>query len=55
MLVDRQIFLDIGGFDIRLRGYEDDELALRFFYKGAIAFIDSALILINKGQPFSAS
>lgn len=44
MLVNRQTFLDIGGFDKRLSGYEDDELALRFFYKGSIVFIDNALI-----------
>ncbi len=44
MLVDRQMFLDLGGFDKRLSGYEDDELALRFFYKGSIVFIDCALI-----------
>ncbi|OCX74198.1 glycosyltransferase family 2 protein [Acidithiobacillus thiooxidans] len=44
MLVERETFLELGGFDLRLSGYEDDELALRFFYRGRIVFIDNALI-----------
>lgn len=44
ILVERQVFLDIGGFDVRLSGYEDDELALKFFYHGRIVFIAKALI-----------
>jgi glycosyltransferase involved in cell wall biosynthesis len=33
-LIERQAFLDIGGFDERLSGYEDDDLFLRLFRQG---------------------
>ena len=39
-LVKRTSFLDVGGFDESLRGYEDDDLFLRFHLKGfSIYFI----------------
>lgn len=44
MLVKREQFLSIGGFNETLSGYEDDELALRFFQKGGLFFIDKPLI-----------
>lgn len=44
MLVDREQFLSIGGFNETLSGYEDDELALRFFQRGSIVFIEKPLI-----------
>jgi glycosyltransferase involved in cell wall biosynthesis len=44
MLVDRKQFLSIGGFNESLSGYEDDELALRFFQKGALVFIKKSLM-----------
>ncbi|MHB1643950.1 MAG: glycosyltransferase [Acidithiobacillus sp.] len=44
MLVDREQFLSIGGFNESLSGYEDDELALRFFQKGGLVFIEKPLI-----------
>lgn len=44
MLVDREQFLSIGGFNETLSGYEDDELALRFFQQGGIVFIEKPLI-----------
>lgn len=33
-LIKRSAFLDLGGFDPSLRGYEDDDLFLRFFVAG---------------------
>lgn len=33
-LINRERFLEIGGFDPDLRGYEDDDLFLRFFVAG---------------------
>jgi glycosyltransferase involved in cell wall biosynthesis len=33
-LIKRAAFLDVGGFDSHLRGYEDDDLFLRFFLAG---------------------
>jgi glycosyltransferase involved in cell wall biosynthesis len=33
-LIKRSAFLDVGGFDPALRGYEDDDLFLRFFLAG---------------------
>jgi GT2 family glycosyltransferase len=33
-LIERNAFLDIGGYDVALRGYEDDDLFLRFFLGG---------------------
>lgn len=44
MLVDRDQFLSLGGFNEELSGYEDDELALRFFQKGGLIFIEKPLI-----------
>ncbi len=33
-LIDKKAFLAVGGFDPELRGYEDDDLFLRFFLAG---------------------
>jgi len=33
-LIGRKAFLEVGGFDPALRGYEDDDLFLRFFLSG---------------------
>jgi glycosyltransferase involved in cell wall biosynthesis len=33
-LIRRDSFLEIGGYDVELRGYEDDDLFLRFFMSG---------------------
>lgn len=33
-LIKRDIFLSVGGFDVELRGYEDDDLFLRIFLAG---------------------
>ena len=33
-LINREAFLAVGGFDPELRGYEDDDLFLRFFLSG---------------------
>ncbi len=44
MLVNRRQFLDLGGFNETLSGYEDDDLALRFFQKGYLIFINKSLI-----------
>lgn len=44
MLVEREEFLNLGGFNKSLSGYEDDELSLRFFYIGRLVFIKKALI-----------
>ncbi len=33
-LIKREVFLDIGGYDVELRGYEDDDLFLRLFLAG---------------------
>ena len=33
-LIDKKAFLAVGGFDPQLRGYEDDDLFLRFFLAG---------------------
>jgi len=33
-LINREAFLGVGGFDPELRGYEDDDLFLRFFLAG---------------------
>jgi Glycosyltransferases, probably involved in cell wall biogenesis len=44
MLVNREQFLSLGGFNETLSGYEDDELALRFFQKGSLIFVNKPLI-----------
>lgn len=44
MLVDRQAFLNMGGFDERLSGFEDDDLARRFFCLGGLVYINKPLI-----------
>lgn len=33
-LVDRSLFLELGGFDSRLKGYEDDDLFIRAYRQG---------------------
>ena len=33
-LINRKAFLEVGGFDVQFRGYEDDDLFLRFFLSG---------------------
>jgi glycosyltransferase involved in cell wall biosynthesis len=43
-LIRRSSFLEIGGFDPQFRGYEDDDLFLRFFSEGYDSiFIDKAV------------
>jgi glycosyltransferase involved in cell wall biosynthesis len=43
-LISRKAFAAVGGFDERLRGYEDDDLFLRLFRAGYDnAFVDEAL------------
>ena len=44
MLLEREKFLALGGFNIQLSGYEDDELVTRLFHEGALEFIDEPLI-----------
>jgi glycosyltransferase involved in cell wall biosynthesis len=44
MLMSRENFLTIGGFNETLSGYEDDELALRFYQHGKLSFIRQSLI-----------
>jgi len=44
MLMCRETFLKLGGFNESLSGYEDDELALRFYYYGRLSFISESLI-----------
>ncbi|MBU2759068.1 glycosyltransferase [Acidithiobacillus sulfurivorans] len=44
MLVDRDQFLSLGGFNETLSGYEDDEISLRFFQCGELVFIEKPLI-----------
>jgi Glycosyltransferases, probably involved in cell wall biogenesis len=44
MLVERDKFLQLGGFNEDLSGYEDDELALRFFHHGSLIFVEKPLI-----------
>jgi GT2 family glycosyltransferase len=33
-LVSKKVFLEVGGFDERLSGYEDDDLFIRIFFQG---------------------
>ena len=43
-LVSKKAFNDVGGFDERLSGYEDDDLFVRIFYKGyGNVFINKSL------------
>jgi len=35
-LIKKSAFLDVGGFDAKLRGYEDDDLFLRMFLSGYV-------------------
>lgn len=43
-VVRRQAFDEVGGFDEELRGYEDDDLYVRFFRSGwRLAFVDEPL------------
>lgn len=44
MLINRHLFLKIGGFNRKLSGYEDDELSIRLFNEGKIIFIEEPLI-----------
>ncbi len=43
-LVDRKTFLEAGGFDPELSGYEDDDFFLRIFGIGPINFVDRPLM-----------
>ena len=41
MIISRSAFFDIGGFDEKFRGYEDDDLSLRIFIGGYhITYVD---------------
>jgi len=41
MIISRNAFFDIDGFDEKFRGYEDDDLALRIFIRGYhITYVD---------------
>ena len=58
MLIKREAFNDIGGFDIELNALEDWEFALRFAAKYQIGMVDEALIdsdMILEGVSADAS
>lgn len=44
ILVDRNKFLLLGGFRETLSGYEDDDLALRYFQYGKLLFIKKSIL-----------
>lgn len=44
VLIRKEVFDSLGGFDVRLSGYEDDDLFLRVFRKSRIAFLKESLL-----------
>ena len=58
-LIKKSAFLDIGGFDAELRGYEDDDLFLRMFVAGYINSFTPKAVTVwtvnNSSTSFSES